>query len=92
MIYEIGHPHWNWRGYVDHFNRMKVSYKAFISEYNGNRKNTVDTDDVSIVALAKTLGLPVVSMEAFDRGEVSAKKMRIPRLCECENVTTSHIQ
>lgn len=86
MVYEIGRPHWNWKGYVNHLNRMTDAYRPFISEYNGNRKNTVDTDDVSIVALAKTLGLPVVSMEAFDRGEPSAKRMRIPRLCDCEKV------
>jgi hypothetical protein len=86
MLYEIGRPHWDWNGYVSHFNRMKVVYQAFISEYNGNRKNTVDVSDVSLVALAKTLCLPVVSMEGFDRGEGSAKKMRIPRLCDCEGV------
>ena len=86
MLFEIGKPHWNWQTYIDNVNRMIATYKEFISEYNGGRKNTIDIDDVSIVALAKTLGLPVVSMEGSDRGQTSASKMRIPRLCECEGV------
>jgi hypothetical protein len=87
MLYEIEQGHWDWKLYIGHFTRMSHEYKQFISEYNGNRKNTVDLDDVSIVALAKSLSLPVVSMEGFDGGQQSDKKMRIPRLCDCEGVT-----
>jgi len=87
MLYEIEQDHWDWRLYISHVNRMSVQYRNFISDYNTNRKNTVDLDDVSIVALAKSLSLPVVSMEGLDRGQPSATKMRIPRLCHCEGVT-----
>jgi hypothetical protein len=38
---------------------MKVRHEAVISEYNGNRKNTIGLNDLTIIALAKTLGLPV---------------------------------
>jgi hypothetical protein len=86
MLYEIEQDHWDWRLYIAHVTRMSHQYRQYISDYNNNRKNTVDLDDVSIVALAKTLGLPVVSMEGLDRGQLSATKMRIPRLCECEGV------
>lgn len=85
MVYEIGDDTWDWAAYVDHVARMHDEYRDFISEYNGNRKATIGTTDLSLVALAKTLGLPVVSMEAL--GPPAATKMRIPALCEAEDVT-----
>ena len=86
ILFEIGDDDWEWDKYVLHVNRMRDTYKQFISEYNSNRKNTVGINDLSIVALAKTLKLPVVSMEGLDRGQISASRMRIPRLCDLENV------
>jgi len=73
--------------YIEHFERMRVEHEAYISEYNGNRKNTVGLADVSIIALAKTLGLPLVNMEAPNRNEPSEKRIRIPDLCQLEAVT-----
>ena len=87
MVYEIGQSHWDWTTYVSHVNHITSTYGQFISEYNGNRKNTVGLSDVSIVALAKTLNLPVVSMEGLDGGQTSDTKMRIPRLCKEVGVT-----
>lgn len=87
MVYEIGQNHWDWPTYVGHVNHITSTYRQFISEYNSNRKNTVGLSDVSIVALAKTLNLPVVSMEGLDGGQTSGTKMRIPRLCKEEGVT-----
>jgi hypothetical protein len=86
MVYEIGQDNWDWAAYVGHVNHIISTYRQFISEYNSNRKNTVGLSDVSIVALAKTLNLPVVSMEGLDGGQTSATKMRIPRLCKQEGV------
>ena len=86
MLFEVGVGEWDWSGYLQHVNRMTVEYHAYISDYHHNRRNTIDLKDLSIVALAKTLGLPVVSMEGFDGGQTSATKMRIPRLCICEAV------
>jgi Domain of unknown function (DUF4411) len=82
---EIGDDEWDWESYIAHVNRMRVKHKSIISEYNGNRKGTVGLNDVSIVALAKSLGLPVISMEATSF-QFSATKVRIPGLCTLEEV------
>jgi len=79
--YEIGADHWNWRGYLENFEKVRVEYQGFISEYNGNRKNTVGLNDCSIVCLAKTLDLPVASMEKRST-QPSVRKLRIPDLCD----------
>jgi hypothetical protein len=86
MLYEVGAGNWDWNGYIAHVNRMTKQYHAFISDYHSNRQNTIDLKDLSLVALAKTLALPIVSMEGFDGGQISPKKMRIPRLCINEDV------
>lgn len=86
MLFEVGVETWDWQGYIANVNRMTASYHDYISDYHSNRRNTIDLDDLSIVALAKTLDLPVVSMEGFDGGQTSPTKMRIPRLCICEGV------
>jgi hypothetical protein len=85
LILEIGEADWDWENYLVHVERMRVEYKSYISEYNGNRNSTVGLNDVSIVALAKSLGLPIVSMETL-AFQPSPKRMRIPRLCTLENV------
>ncbi|MBC6442579.1 MAG: hypothetical protein GDA53_05535 [Rhodobacteraceae bacterium] len=56
-------------------------FRDFISEYNGNRKDTIGLNDMSIVALADTLQLPLVSMEKPNPGVPSKTKLRIPDLC-----------
>jgi hypothetical protein len=80
---EVGDDDWEWETYVGHVNRMRSTYKSVISEYNGNRKGTVGLNDVSIVALAKSLALPVISMEAVTF-QASSTKIRIPGLCGLE--------
>jgi hypothetical protein len=64
---------------------MRVRYKSVISEYNNNRRGTVGLNDVAIVALAKTLKLPLINMEAKSF-QTSATKIRIPGLCILEGV------
>lgn len=82
---EIGEAGWDWPTYLEHAERLRVTYKPVISEYNGNRKSTVGLNDISIIALAKTLALPLVSMEKTSF-QASATKMRIPQVCYLESV------
>ena len=84
MRLEVGQE-WEWENYLEIVELMRVNYKDVISEYNGDRKGTVGLNDISIIALAKTLSLPVVSMEAIGV-QASAKKMRIPQVCKAEGV------
>lgn len=78
---------WDWTTYLNHYEEMKVRHQAVISEYNGNRKGTIGLNDLTIVALAKTLGLPVVSSEKKTSvDQDSAKRQKIPDICAKENV------
>jgi hypothetical protein len=83
---EIGDGNWDWKKYLVHVNRITAVYRDFISENHNNRKNTIGLNDVSIVALAATLSLPVISMEKPNRSLESSKKMRIPDLCKAEKI------
>lgn len=66
---------------------MRSDYEGVISEYNGNRKATVGLNDISIIAMAKTLNLPIISMEKPNLFQPSQTKMRIPDVCLKEHVT-----
>lgn len=83
--HEVGSDDWDWKKYLEHVERVRVEYKDYISEYNSNRKNTVGLNDCSIVCLARTLSLPVASMEKPNRNP-SEKRIRIPELCDREGV------
>jgi Domain of unknown function (DUF4411) len=84
---EIEDSEWDWQTYLGHVERMRVTYADVISENNGNRKNTIGFNDLSIVALAKTLGLPVVSSEKkLHADQDSAKRQKIPDICDKEGV------
>ena len=87
--YEIADDSWDWPAYVELIGNWHTQFENYISEYNGNRKNTIGLNDLSIVALAKTLRLPVVSMEKRNTGPQSANKMRIPDLCS--RVSVQHL-
>ena len=87
LQYEIEDDHWDWSAYLIHYERMKIEYESVISEYNGNRKNTIGLKDLTIIALAKTLGLPVVSSEKKTNSEQDSKKrQKIPDICSKEGV------
>ncbi len=79
--YELGKGNWDWKAYLTTNDLWKKQFHQFISEYHNNRKNTIGLNDLSIVALAHTLGLPIVSMEVPNLGQPSQTKMRIPDLC-----------
>lgn len=85
LVLEIGQGDWDWEAYVKHVAELQEKYEKVISEYNGNRKNTLCLNDVSIIALGKALGVPVISMEA-EAVQVSDKKKRIPEVCDLEGV------
>ena len=86
LLLEIGQSDWDWKRYLDIVEELRTRYSSFISEYNQNRKGTVGLNDVSIVALAKALNLPLISMESLSF-QTSPTKMRIPRLCSLEGIT-----
>lgn len=85
LVYEVGADHWDWKRYLSHTNRMQNDYDAFISERNRNRENTINLNDLSVIALAKTLALPLISMEAR-KGERAELRRAIPDICDVEKV------
>lgn len=85
---EVEEENWDWQTYVSNYGEMKIRHAAVISEYNGNRKGTIGLIDLTIIALAKTLGLPVVSSEKKTNiGQDSDKRQKIPDICAKEGVT-----
>lgn len=85
LVFEVGDEKWSFLEYINHSNRMQNDYKQFISERNGNRKGTVGVNDISIIALAKTLDLPVMSMEKRKAAQTDYKRA-IPDICDLESV------
>jgi heme/copper-type cytochrome/quinol oxidase subunit 2 len=85
MVLEVGDTDWDWKLYLNQVERLRTTHESVISEYNNNRSATVGFNDVSIVALAKSLNLPVISMEAKSF-QPSATKIKIPKLCKIEDV------
>jgi hypothetical protein len=84
IIFEIEKGKWDWPSYVKHISRMQHDHRDFIREYCGGSPKTVCLNDISIIALAKTLHVPVVSMEKpVDK---TSKKRHIPDICIVENV------
>src|SRR6266481_1705209 len=84
---EIEEDSWDWKSYLGCYEEMKKKYQAVISEYNGNRKNTVGLKDLTIIALAKTLKLPVISSEKkLNALQESDKRQKIPDICDKESV------
>lgn len=85
LVYEVGSDGWNWKTYIQHTNRMQTAYEWCISERNNNRDDTINLNDLSVIALAKTLALPLVSMEVR-RGVEAKKRQGIPDICDAEKV------
>lgn len=85
IVLEILDDGWDWATYAHNAAEMQKTHHDYISEYNGGSKKTVCLNDLSIIALAKTLKLPIVSMEARVR-EMVSKHRRIPNICDAEGV------
>ena len=84
LILEVAKGDWDWLAYIAHGIRMQADHHDYIAEYNGNRRSTVGLTDITIVALAKTLALPLISMESS--AITSSMKRRIPDVCHIEGV------
>ena len=85
LVYEVNAGAWDSARYLAHAARMQVDHKAFIREHNGGGDRTICLNDLSIICLAKTLGLPLVSMEA--KTEMRSPRVRkIPDICHIETV------
>lgn len=84
-LYEVNQGNWQSQSYLALTGQWTIKYNQYISEYNNNRKDTIGMSDLSIVALAKILGKPLVSMEK-PNFHPSTKRMRIPELCRREQV------
>jgi hypothetical protein len=85
LVLEIGEGEWDWDAYTKETTRMQDDYRQYISELNNNRKDTVCLNDISIIALGKSLSLPVVSMESFVNDDKSTKR-RIPNICKMDGI------
>lgn len=85
LVLEIGENGWDWSAYIENSKMLQRKYENVISEFTGNRKNTIGLNDLSIIALGMTMSLPVVSMESPVR-QVSATKKRIPEVCDLEGI------
>jgi len=86
LVMEIGEGVWDWETYIKEATRMQDDYKSYISDFNNGRKDTICLKDISIIALAKTLKLPLVSMESLVRDEIQSQKRRIPNICNAEKI------
>lgn len=84
MVLEVNQGSWNWVNYVNHSTRMNTTYHNFISEYCGGSPKTVCLNDMTIIALAKCLGIPLVSMEGSTNS--SSSKRKIPDICKLEGI------
>lgn len=84
LLMEVARGGWDWAGYIGHATRMQDAHHDFIAEYTGFRKGTIGLNDLTIIALAKTLTLPVISMEASTAA--SPTRRRIPDVCAIEGV------
>jgi hypothetical protein len=85
LLLEVGSGEWDWQSYLTCFKGMETTHHLYISEYNRNRKNTVGLADLSIIALGKSMSLPVVSMETPVRDQ-SATRRKIPDICWMESI------
>jgi hypothetical protein len=84
LLLEVGQANWDWKSYTSHAVRMLRDHERFVSEYNKRLRDTIGINDVTIVALAKTINLPVISMES--ERDPGPNKLKIPHLCQIEGV------
>lgn len=85
LVLEVEGEGWDWETYVRTASDMQIRYRSFISEWQGDRAGTIGLNDVSIIALAKTLRLPVLSMEKPILN-VASRKRTIPNICQEEKI------
>lgn len=85
LLLEVDDLSWDGPSYIAHFNRMRKDHKEWIAEYAmKSPAKTICLRDLTAVALAKCLKLPLISSES-SAGD-SPKHKRIPDICKLENV------
>lgn len=85
MVLEVNDPSWNWSAYVGFVRDMQIRHSVFVSENLGHKAGTIGLNDLSIIALAKSLDLPLVSMER-PVTDPNSRKRKIPDICRLEGV------
>ncbi|MFF0947905.1 DUF4411 family protein [Rhizobium leguminosarum] len=86
LVLELGGAEWDWQTYVNNSKQLLATYEGCISEYTGGSAKTICLNDMTIVCLAKTLGLPLVSMENLVKEESQTNKRKIPNICRSEGI------
>lgn len=81
---EVDDSSWDGMQYLAHATRMQIAHAAVIRENHSGRKTTVGLNDISIIALGRSLGLPVVSSEVPRPANSTWKS--IPCICRLEGV------
>lgn len=85
LVMEVGEGDWNYAVYIRQYNRLAKQYEAHLSEYTHmSAADTICLNDMTVIALAKTLDLPVVSEESSAGN--SPLKRRIPDICLAEGI------
>ena len=85
LLLEVGQDGWDWNHYIARSTELSLKYQAHISENLNNLKNTVGINDMSIIALSKSLGLPIISMEKRTN-MTSPIRRHIPDICDLESI------
>lgn len=85
LIMDLSDNTWNPGGYLACVNGITQRHRQFIREYNGGSPKTIGINDVSIVALAQFMNLPLVSMET-EITTLNSQKRKIPNICRAEQV------
>ena len=85
LLMEVDDPSWDGAAYIAHFNRMRKEHREWIADYTmKSPAKTIGLRDLTAVALAKSLKLPLISSESSARD--SPKHKRIPDICSLESV------
>ena len=85
LLMEVDDPEWDGTGYIAHYNRMRKAHHEWIADYTMKSPGkTICLRDLTAVALAKSLKLPLISSESS--AKESPKHKRIPDICTLENV------
>lgn len=85
LLLEIGADGWDSAAYVRYLVELQTRHHDVIAEYNNDRRRTVGLNDISIIALAKTLQVPLVSMEQ-PAGTDARDRRKIPDICRIESI------
>ncbi len=85
LLLEVGHASWEWASYARLLSHLLDKYHDYLSENQNNSRKTICKNDLTTIALAKSLVLPMVSMENKIAPR-AIQKLRIPDVCEREQV------